>query len=627
MKILFRLLLLTLLWPGLLAVAGMQAQKAAPSAPASTAAPAAPAAPAADEPKPQLRRLDEAPADTKTADETPVAVTADEAKTDEATAGAKADDATAAPVEAAATKDAADATDETRAEPVRRNSRRDRRNPGRANRNDDRVSVFANTHVAATETVNGAAVAIMGDVTVDGRVEQDAVAVMGDNTVNGIVRGQVVAVLGDVTLGPKARVSGDVVCVGGVVSRDPAAVVEGKIVQQAVGKTLHVGVPLSAWWTQALGRGRPLAFGAHLAWLWVVTAVTLLFYVLLALAFPRAVRRCGDQLVERPGLTILTALLSMIALPVLFVLLLITIIGIPVAFIALPVGVLLAVLFGKAAIYALVGRGVTGGRVSPVIAVLLGAAIFLLLYLVPILGIGLSFIVSLLGFGCAVLALITSSRKPAPLPVGPPLAGNAPAIVPPPVVAAAAVAESAIGGEMPPTMLAQPGAAGPGETAPRTDVPPPVSPVGLVPPPVIPAPAPVPRAEPPPLAAIALPRAGFWLRTAAMLIDLVLVGMIVALVHGSGALVVLLLAAYGATMWKLKGTTVGGIVCGIKVVRLDSRPLDWPTAVVRALGCFLSLAIAGLGFVWVAFDDETQSWHDKIAGTIVVKTPKGESLV
>ena len=91
--------------------------------------------------------------------------------------------------------------------------------------------------------------------------------------------------------------------------------------------------------------------------------------------------------------------------------------------------------------------------------------------------------------------------------------------------------------------------------------------------------------------------------------------------------VLLALAIYGAVMWKLKGTTIGGIVCGLKVVRTDHREIDWATAIVRALACFLSLMVAGLGFIWVAFDDEQQSWHDKIAGTTVVRAPKGASLV
>ncbi|MEN9402397.1 MAG: hypothetical protein RL091_1100, partial [Verrucomicrobiota bacterium] len=86
-------------------------------------------------------------------------------------------------------------------------------------------------------------------------------------------------------------------------------------------------------------------------------------------------------------------------------------------------------------------------------------------------------------------------------------------------------------------------------------------------------------------------------------------------------------AVYSITMWATKGTTIGGIICGIRVVRLDDRPIDWGVAIVRALGAFLSLAVAGIGFIWVAFDDEKQSWHDKIAGTTIVKVPKGTPLL
>ncbi len=88
-----------------------------------------------------------------------------------------------------------------------------------------------------------------------------------------------------------------------------------------------------------------------------------------------------------------------------------------------------------------------------------------------------------------------------------------------------------------------------------------------------------------------------------------------------------LLAVYGAVMWKLKGATLGGMICHLHVVRLDGRPVDWSTAIVRALGCFLSLFIAGLGFIWIAIDRESQAWHDKIAGTVVVRLPTGVSLV
>ena len=124
-----------------------------------------------------------------------------------------------------------------------------------------------------------------------------------------------------------------------------------------------------------------------------------------------------------------------------------------------------------------------------------------------------------------------------------------------------------------------------------------------------------------------LPRAGFWIRMLAIFIDLVLVGFAMHLLdhHSGGTLLVL--AIYAAIMWKLKGTTVGGIVCDLKVVRIGGGPLDWGTAIVRALGCFLSLVVAGLGFIWIAVDRDHQAWHDKIAGTVVVRVPKGSGLI
>ena len=146
------------------------------------------------------------------------------------------------------------------------------------------------------------------------------------------------------------------------------------------------------------------------------------------------------------------------------------------------------------------------------------------------------------------------------------------------------------------------------------------------------------RVHEPDLAA-ALPRAGFWIRMAALAIDALIVSAICCSFLAprsiyltehftlQGIQWMLPLAAYGAFMWKLKGSTVGGIVCGLRVARLDGRPIEWETAIVRALACFLS-AILWLGFIWIALDPEKQGWHDKIAGTAVVRVPKGSvSLV
>ena len=129
------------------------------------------------------------------------------------------------------------------------------------------------------------------------------------------------------------------------------------------------------------------------------------------------------------------------------------------------------------------------------------------------------------------------------------------------------------------------------------------------------------------MAGVSYPRAGFWIRMFALFIDVLLVAVITHLVIDTGKAHLLLLAAYGAIMWKFRGATLGGMICHLHVVRLDGRPIDWSTAIVRALACFLSLIVAGLGFIWIAIDGERQAWHDKIAGTVVVRVPKGVSLV
>jgi uncharacterized RDD family membrane protein YckC len=125
----------------------------------------------------------------------------------------------------------------------------------------------------------------------------------------------------------------------------------------------------------------------------------------------------------------------------------------------------------------------------------------------------------------------------------------------------------------------------------------------------------------------AMPRAGFWVRMGALFLDVLLVGFAMSLLHPFGDFHIVVLAIYGAVMWKLRGTTVGGIVFDLHVVRLDGRPIDWETAIVRALGCFLSLFVVFLGFIWIAFDDNHQAWHDKIAGTVVVRAKRGGPLM
>jgi uncharacterized RDD family membrane protein YckC len=464
----------------------------------------------------------------------------------------------------------------------------------RASKGDDRVAIMGSVLVGPDEEVDGSSVAVLGSVVVNGTVDEDAVAVMGSNTINGTVHGNAVSVMGNLHLGPNARVDGDVVCVGGRYTRSASATVGGREVEKEAGAEFSENPELRAWMHHGLGMGRPFAVGEHLLVFSLFGLLMLGLCLLISLAFPGGVARCGETLTHRPGITFLTGILGILALPILFVLLLITIVGIPVDIVVLPLALVSCILFGKAAIYSLVGRSILGRQSPVVLATLVGGLLFVALYFVPFLGGALWLVVAFLGFSCVLTTLFTYSRTPAPVAAAP-----TPAIPPvvPPSAPAVPLAESS----------AQASA---------------TAPVPLEAPPVVAAPA----AGPHTLSLTeeaALPRAGFWIRMAALLIDVILVGVVTQVHH----VFLPFLAMYGAVLWKLKGSTVGGIIFGLKVVRVDGKPAEWVTMVVRALACFFSLIVVGLGFFWIAFDREKQAWHDKIAGTVVVRLPKGASLV
>src|SRR5262247_2197009 len=69
-----------------------------------------------------------------------------------------------------------------------------------------------------------------------------------------------------------------------------------------------------------------------------------------------------------------------------------------------------------------------------------------------------------------------------------------------------------------------------------------------------------------------------------------------------------------------RGQSFGKRFIGVRVVRIDGRPIDYQTAVLRNIvGYMLSFLFFGLGIVWVLWDRRRQGWHDKLAKTVVVR--------
>ncbi len=130
---------------------------------------------------------------------------------------------------------------------------------------------------------------------------------------------------------------------------------------------------------------------------------------------------------------------------------------------------------------------------------------------------------------------------------------------------------------------------------------------------------------------------GFWLRAGALLIDSVIAGVILTFlslsIYGQDSLYIsgyitlmdflfLFVLTPGAIIfcWIYWQATPGKMVIGAKIV--DARTGKAPSTgqyVGRYFSYILSGLVSCLGFVWVGIDKKGQGWHDKLAGTVVVR--------
>lgn len=474
------------------------------------------------------------------------------------------------------------------------------------------VAVFGNAHIKG-RTRN--TVAVMGNVNSSGTVRDLIVAVMGDVRVSGEAR-DVVAVLGDVDLDDGAWIKGDVFSVGEV-NQSPGARVDGSIINPLdLGR---VSLPLKGFFLHCVVKLRPLA--PQVGWVWIVAGAFLLFYVLVAITLPKPVQSCVGELTRRPVTSFFLGVLTLPLSLIVCLILAITGIGLIVVVFLLP-ALLFAALVGKVALLEYLGdaiRRATGASnpFSPLVALLVGTLLLTVLYLIPVLGLFTFAVTGLWGLGAAVSATFGGMKrenpeKPAPPAAGLPAMAATSGFAPAPMPVSTAPTES--------TFTANPTGAAPGEAIP------PAQSFAATTHLVTPAPTGVPEA-------LAYPRAGFWERMGAAFLDVVLVGILMGMVSnlpgplGHPPMVFLVALAYFAGMWTWKSTTVGGVVLGLKVVRLDNQPVTFLVALVRGLSAAFSLVVLFLGFLWIAWDPEKQGWHDRIAGTVVIRLPRGTPLV
>ncbi|AMO98176.1 RDD family protein [Collimonas arenae] len=135
---------------------------------------------------------------------------------------------------------------------------------------------------------------------------------------------------------------------------------------------------------------------------------------------------------------------------------------------------------------------------------------------------------------------------------------------------------------------------------------------------------------------------GFWLRVWASIIDTVLVLAITTplllAIYGrerlaagitfSGFANFLISYVFPAVavllFWSFRQATPGKMAISARIV--DARtggPTSVGQNIIRYLGYFPSTFVFCLGLIWVGLDKRKQGWHDKLAGTVVVRPKRG----
>lgn len=473
---------------------------------------------------------------------------------------------------------------------------------------EEMVTILGKAH--AEGRVNRELVTILGNVRMEGSVGREMVTILGDAYVNGPVGREVVVVLGNLELGPKAEAQ-DITVVAGTIEKDPNAIVSGSFTEVPI----YLPFVTDSWEEihpyvyEGLALGRFVV--PSMEWSWILALGALGGLVLLAAAFPKPAEACVDAMENKPAQSIVFGfafqLIGLMIVSVVAMLLVATGIGI-LAIPFLGMALLFMWLLSFIAIYGVIGRRF-GARANIAIATLIGGVLVTLTYAVPVLGFLVFLAISVLGSGAVIVsiysALSSSGSRSGKLKA---MAAARRQEQPLEASVSSEPAASWVSEAFGDTQMETEGT-GAKESSEGTA-------------------APAREAE----ALGAFEPVGFGPRFLALLIDFVVVVFSLVALEAFGGLhlmdnFLLPWLGYHLAFWTWRGTTLGGLALGLKLERTNGEELTFGVALVRSLASIISFVCLGFGFFWASWDADRQSWHDKIAGTVIVRVPKGVSLI
>ncbi len=277
---------------------------------------------------------------------------------------------------------------------------------GTTNVNDLLLRIDGPITVNANEEV-GTVVVISDNAVVSGIVRHELIVINGDATVTGTVEGSVTVYRGTLDLRGNARVNGDVNLIDSDIVRAPASTVQGSI--------NNGSVTWSGW--------ELFAFSVYL---WLSGTIALIVAGLIFAAVGgRQMTAAGGLMTRQTGATILSAVLVGFGIPILAVVAMLTVLGIP-----LGLGLLLFLIpalwfFGYLVAGAKLGMVILRQQTSnhPYLATTLGLVLLQAVGLVPFLGGLVGLLAGIFGTGALVLLGWNAWRGPS---AGTPAAPAAP---------------------------------------------------------------------------------------------------------------------------------------------------------------------------------------------------------